>query len=111
MIDLHSHTTASDGSCTPEELVSLAQQVGLSALGVSDHDTVDGLAPAEAAAKAVGLELVPAIEISVDYPQGEFHLLGYYVDFNDPAFLSRIRYLQDNRFNRNEVMVRKMHDL
>ena len=111
MIDLHSHTTASDGSCTPTELVALGREVGLAALGVADHDTVDGLEEASAAAAEQGLEFVPGIEISVDYPQGEFHLLGYYVDFRSADFLSRIRYLQDNRVNRNALMVRKMQDL
>lgn len=108
MIDLHSHTTASDGSLSPTELVRLAKRTGLSALGISDHDTVGGLDEAADAAVAAGLELVPCIEISVDYPQGEFHLLGYYVDYRDPGFLARIRYLQENRFNRNEVMLRKV---
>jgi predicted metal-dependent phosphoesterase TrpH len=111
MIDLHSHTTASDGSCTPTELVRLAKDTGLAALGIADHDTVGGLEEATAAAAALGVELVPGIEISVDYPQGEFHLLGYYVDFRSAAFLDRLRYLQDNRVNRNGVMVRKMQDL
>jgi predicted metal-dependent phosphoesterase TrpH len=111
MIDLHSHTTASDGSCTPTELVALAARTGLTALGVSDHDTVDGLEEANVAASESGVELVPGIEISVDYPQGEFHLLGYYVDFRNPDFLARIRYLQENRVNRNALMVRKMQDL
>jgi 3',5'-nucleoside bisphosphate phosphatase len=111
MIDLHAHTTASDGSCTPTELVSLAKERGLAALGVADHDTIGGLDEAAAAASEQGVELVPCIEISVDYAHGEFHLLGYYVDFRDPDFLSRIEYLQDNRFNRNGVMVRKMQEL
>jgi len=108
MIDLQSHTTASDGSLTPTELVLLAKQVGLSALGVTDHDTAGGLEEAVAAAAEHGLELVPGIEMSVDYPQGEFHLLGYYIDFRNPEFLARVQYLQENRFNRNAVMVRKM---
>jgi 3',5'-nucleoside bisphosphate phosphatase len=111
MIDLHSHTTASDGSYTPTELVTHAREVGLRALGISDHDTVDGLMEAAEAAEAAGLDLVPGIEISVDYTHGEFHLLGYFIDFRNEAFVSRIRYLQENRFNRNELMVRKMHDL
>ncbi|HEU4752700.1 MAG TPA: PHP domain-containing protein [Armatimonadota bacterium] len=111
MIDLHSHTTASDGSCTPTELVHLAREKGLSALGVADHDTVDGLPEAAAAARDLGIDFVPGIEISVDYPQGEFHLLGYYVDFTHAPFLDRIRYLQDNRVNRNGLMVRKMQEL
>jgi predicted metal-dependent phosphoesterase TrpH len=110
MIDLHSHTTASDGSCTPTELVELACRVGLTALGVSDHDTVDGLPEATEAAASRGLELVPGIELSVDYAHGEFHLLGYYIDFRREGFLARVRYLQENRFNRNGVMLRKMQE-
>lgn len=111
MIDLQAHTTASDGSYTSTELIHHAHQIGLSAIGVTDHDTVGGLEEAVAAASEVGIEVVPGIEISVDYPQGEFHLLGYYVDYKNPEFLDRIHYLQENRFNRNAVMVRKMNDL
>ena len=111
MIDLHSHTTASDGSCTPTDLVALAHRTGLSALGITDHDTTGGLEEATAAAEEAGLELVPGIELSVDYPQGEFHLLGYYVDFRSADFLARVTYLQDNRGNRNATMVRKMREL
>lgn len=111
MIDLHAHTTASDGSCTPTELVRLAQQLGLTALAVTDHDTVGGLDEAIAAASECGLELVPGIEISVDYPNGEFHLLGYYLDFRHAGFLSRLFELQENRFNRNGVMVRRIQEL
>jgi len=95
---------------TPTELVLHAREVGLTGMAVSDHDTVDGVAEAERAAAGQGIDFVPCIEISVDYPQGEFHLLGYYVDYGDPAFLSRIRYLQDNRVNRNATMLRKMRE-
>jgi 3',5'-nucleoside bisphosphate phosphatase len=105
MIDLHAHTTASDGSLTPTALVALARETGLSALGVTDHDTVAGLPEAAAAARDAGLELVPGVELSVDYPHGQFHLLGYFVDFTRPALLDRLQYLQDYRFRRNEKMV------
>jgi predicted metal-dependent phosphoesterase TrpH len=108
MIDLHAHTTASDGSLTPTELVALARDTGLSALGVTDHDTVGGLPEATAAARAAGLELVPGVELSVDYPHGQFHLLGYFVDFTSRALLDRLQYLQDYRFRRNEKMVELM---
>ncbi len=110
MIDLHSHTTASDGSCTPTELIGLARERGLRALGVTDHDTVGGLAEAALAAAAAGIELVPGIEISVDYIHGEFHLLGYYVDYHNRDFAERVAYLQENRFNRNAVILRKMQE-
>ena len=111
MIDLHAHTTASDGSATPTELVALAVEIGLAALGITDHDTVGGLEEAVAAAADRGLEVVPGIEISVDYPRpGQFHLLGYFVDYGPGAFRERIEYLQANRSNRNELMMRKFRD-
>jgi predicted metal-dependent phosphoesterase TrpH len=108
MIDLHAHTTASDGSLTPSELVALARQTGLSALGVTDHDTVGGLVEATTAAGEADLTLVPGVELSVDYPHGQFHLLGYFVDFTSRALLDRLQYLQDCRFRRNEKMVELM---
>jgi 3',5'-nucleoside bisphosphate phosphatase len=108
VIDLHAHTTASDGSLTPTELVALAKETGLSALGVTDHDTVDGLAEATAAAREAGLTLVPGVELSVDYPHGQFHLLGYFVDFTHPPLLERLQYLRDYRSRRNEKMVELM---
>jgi predicted metal-dependent phosphoesterase TrpH len=108
MIDLHAHTTASDGSLTPTELVALARATGLSALGVTDHDTVAGLAEATAAAQSMELDLVPGVELSVDYPHGQFHLLGYFVDFTSPQLLDRLQYLRDYRFRRNEKMVELM---
>ncbi len=110
MIDLQTHTTASDGTCTPTELLRLAREAGLSAVGITDHDTVAGLPEATAAAAEEGVELVPGIEISVDYPNGEFHLLGYFVDYTSPDFTSRLQHLQDNRVNRNVVMVRRMRE-
>jgi predicted metal-dependent phosphoesterase TrpH len=108
MIDLHSHTTASDGSLTPGQLVQLAGETGLSALGITDHDTVAGLEAAHLAALETRLELVPGIELSVDYGPGQFHLLGYLIDYRDAGFLARLAYLQDNRVNRNLRMVERM---
>src|SRR4051812_47254212 len=83
MIDLHSHTTASDGQHEPEELLKLAAAAGVTALAVTDHDTVAGLARCEAAALAEGLELVPGIELSAFLDSGgrrEVHVLGHFVD-------------------------------
>jgi predicted metal-dependent phosphoesterase TrpH len=108
MIDLHAHTTASDGSLTPTELVALARETGLSALGVTDHDTVGGLPEAAEAAGAPGGVRVAGGVLSVDYPHGQFHLLGYFVDFSAGPLLERLQYLQDYRFRRNEKMVELM---
>lgn len=111
MIDLHAHTTASDGSDTPTELVRRAKEAGLAAVAVTDHDTVGGVEEALSAGQELGMDVVPGIEISVDYAHGEFHLLGYYIDPTNQDFLGRITYLQENRFNRNGVMLRKMQEI
>src|SRR5690349_11533238 len=108
MIDLHSHTTASDGSLAPRELVALAKERRLAALGITDHDTVGGLEEGERACAGAGLRFVPGIELSVDYRPGQFHLLGYLIDFRHAEFLDRLTYLQDNRVNRNFRMLEKM---
>lgn len=106
MIDLHVHSTASDGTNTPEELVTLAKEAGLSAFALTDHDTIDGLAAARAAAKAAGIEFVPGIELSTDYEGSEVHVLGYYFDEKDPAFLKKLGEFVDSRDGRNEKMIR-----
>lgn len=106
MIDLHVHSTASDGTNTPEELVTLAKEAGLSAFALTDHDTIDGLAAARAAAEAAGIEFVPGIELSTDYEGSEVHVLGYYFDEKDPAFLKKLGEFVDSRDGRNEKMIR-----
>lgn len=111
MIDLHSHTTASDGSLTPTELIHLAKNVGLSAVAVTDHDTVGGLREASDEAARTGIEFVPGIEISVDFKPGQFHLLGFFIDRDHGEFNDRLQALQDNRVNRNIVMARKLASL
>jgi predicted metal-dependent phosphoesterase TrpH len=110
-IDLHAHTTASDGSLTPTELVKLAVSVGLSALAVTDHDTLDGIEEAEAAARGTGVEVVPGIELAVEYPSGRFHMLGYFIDRRSEILNTRLRTLKENRARRNERMVEKMRSL
>ena len=83
-VDLHPHTTYSDGTLTPAELVQEADRRGLRVLGLTDHDTLDGLAEAEAEAARRGLELVPGVELSTaGRDGGEIHLLGYFVDRDD----------------------------
>src|SRR5207247_1000092 len=83
-IDLHAHTTASDGSLTPEELVRLAKSQGVSTLAVTDHDTIAGLSRAIAEGERVGVEIIPGIEISCLYKQTELHILGYFINPGDP---------------------------
>ncbi len=86
-MDLHSHSTWSDGSFTPRQIVALARAKGLKAIAVADHDTVKGVSEAVAAGKEYGLEIIPAVELSIkNEPEKDFvelHLLGYFIDYQN----------------------------
>lgn len=104
MIDLHTHSTESDGTLTPQELMQLASDIGLSAIALTDHDTVGGLSKAKPVAESLGIELVPGIELSTDYNGTEVHMLGFYIDDTNPAFLKKLQEFIDSRNLRNEKM-------
>lgn len=104
MIDLHTHSTESDGTLTPHELMQLARDSGLSAIALTDHDTVSGLSKAKPVAEKLGIELVPGIELSTDYNGTEVHMLGFYIDDTNPAFLKKLQEFIDSRNLRNEKM-------
>ena len=106
MIDLHSHSTASDGTSTPGELVQEAFNAGLSALALTDHDTLDGLAEAASAADSLGLRFIPGIELEIEHQPGEFHLLGLGLKEWENSTLSLfLKEIRDNRNRRNAEMV------
>lgn len=111
LIDLHTHTTASDGSLAPAELIARAAARGLRAVAITDHDTVEGLPEAREAAAGGPCEFVPGIEISAEHPDSTLHILGYYMDWNDPEFLKRISVLQQARAERNPQIIRRLQDL
>lgn len=100
-IDLHVHTTASDGTFSPSEVVCLAAKAGLSAIAITDHDTVSGYAEAAKAGEQYGIEIIPGIEISTRY-QGAVHILGYYVDPNSQGMNEALDWIVQNRDNRNK---------
>lgn len=111
-MDLHSHTTASDGELSPEELIALARERGLAVLALTDHDTTAGIERALAAATHAGdIELIPGVELSTDVPGHEIHVLGYFVDWHDPQFLAMIDKFRDGRIGRAEKMVAKLAEL
>jgi predicted metal-dependent phosphoesterase TrpH len=110
-IDLHAHTTASDGLDSPVGLVELAARRGLSVLAVTDHDTVDAIAEAEEAASERGITLVPGVELSTTVPTGEVHVLGYFVDRHDDAFIASLADLASSRVRRVERMIDRLHEL
>ena len=110
-IDLHAHTTASDGSFTPTELVEAAHGLGLGALAVTDHDTLAGLGEARAAAQRVGLDLVAGVELSVEDDGGRFHLLGYGFDPANAALAETLTTLRRSRAARNDLMAARMSEM
>ena len=108
-VDLHLHTTASDGRLTPTELVQLAASSGLQTISVSDHDTTAGLAEAQLTVNRIpGMRLIPGIELSCDVPGGEVHMLGYFMDIEDPGFQEVLVGFRQGRLARGEGMVHKL---
>ena len=110
IIDLHSHTTASDGSLTPNELIKLACEKGLTAIAITDHDTVDGLEEAYNCIKEGNdIELIAGVEVSADH-HGEIHILGYFVNYKDDAFKDSLNELKKIRDMRNECLIEKFKE-
>jgi len=110
-IDLHVHSNFSDGSFTPAEVFEYARKIGLEAVGLCDHDTVAGYADAAKAAKKCGVEFVPGIEFTVIWNGVEHHLLGYYLDINNPAFTATLANAREERRERGIKTIEKMRAL
>jgi predicted metal-dependent phosphoesterase TrpH len=111
-VDLHIHSTASDGKLTPAQVVGEAAEKGLSYIALADHDTTDGIAAAKKAAKSYpNLTVIPAIEISTDTPDGEVHILGYFIDYKDPEFKAALERFRNSRLARARGMVAKLDKL
>lgn len=109
-IDLHTHSTASDGLHSPADLVRMAHEVGLRVIGLVDHDTTDGLDEAIEAGEQFGVEVIPGVEINTTLAEyrGDAHVLGYFVQYGDPAFQANLRTLRDARVRRGERMVERL---
>jgi hypothetical protein len=108
MIDLHTHTTASDGRCTPAELVTRAAAAGVTVLSVTDHDTVAGCADASTAARAAGLSLVPGIEVTAVLDDGDVHVLGYFFDTESPLLAAFLAEQRQRRIDRVRRMIDRL---
>ncbi len=108
MIDLHTHSRASDGSYTPADLVVHAASQGVTALALTDHDTLAGLSEAEAAARTAGIRFIPGIELDIEWKPGECHLLGLGLRDNHPELLDLVERLRADREERNQGMIEKM---
>jgi len=110
-IDLHAHSTASDGSYRPAELVRLAKKAGLKAMALTDHDTTDGLAAALAASAELGVEVIPGVEISAQFTDDTMHILGYFLDFRSGRLAERLAVLKQARKDRNPRIIAKLNAL
>lgn len=109
-IDLHTHSTASDGIYTPTELVQRAKDAGVRVLALTDHDTTNGLEEAAQAAAQRDIDFIPGIEINTDVSGGEVHVLGYFIDYRRQEFQAKITVLRDARERRGERMVELLNE-
>lgn len=105
-VDLHIHTTCSDGFFSPEEVVHQAAQAGLLAIALADHDNIDGIDQATRTAGSLGLEVIPAVELSSQWQTyTDMHLLGYGFDHRDPRLVTELEQFQSFRARRNEQII------
>ena len=110
-VDLHLHTTASDGVLSPSEIVRYAREQGLQAVAITDHDTIDGNAEALGEGAKSGLEVIPGVEISAQFDLGSMHILGFFIDIGNTALKEKLSLLQETRAQRNPKMVQKLREL
>lgn len=109
--DLHLHTNFSDGTYTPEELASHGKRLGLAAMSLTDHDTVEGCARMAAACQSLGVEFIPGAELTAEVNGNELHLLGYFVDRENKKLLSETSRFQTVRQDRIREMVTRLNQL
>lgn len=105
------HTTASDGTYAPEDLVRFAKAKGLAAIAITDHDVTDGVEEGIRVGREIGLEVLPGVEINTDHGDTEIHVLGYCMDLTNPELIKTMDWLRDGRVDRARVMVEKLNAL
>lgn len=110
-VDLHCHSTASDGLLSPTELVAKALAAGLRVIALTDHDTVEGVPEAQTAAATMGLEVIPGIELSSSSGSNELHILGYFVDQDSKRLNDHTRWCQEKRVERIGRMCQRLDSL
>ena len=111
-VDLHLHTTASDGRLDPGVLVGVAAKKGLSVIAITDHDSIDGIAPALLAAESFpSLRVIPGLEINTDITNGEVHILGYFIDYRNKELERALETLRNSREARARKMIAKLGEL
>ena len=110
-IDLHIHSTASDGSLSPVKIIQAANKANLRAIAITDHDTVDGSVEALQHQYSSGVEILPGVEISASFESGVMHILGYLIRLDDISFRETLKVLQKARANRNLQILKRLQDL
>ncbi len=111
LVDLHVHSSASDGALAPREVVRHAAEVGLKAIALTDHDTVAGLAEARAAGEEFGVEVIPGVEVSAEFEAGACHILGYFIDPGNVPLGELLAEAREGRAKRNAEILSRLHGL
>ena len=107
-VDLHVHTTASDGTMSPAEVVRYAKEKGLRAIAITDHDTTEGIQEGIYEGTRLNVKVIPGVELSVDFSKGTMHLLGYYIKADCTELVDKLAVVQKARAERNVKMVKKL---
>ena len=110
-IDLHTHSTASDGKLRPSEVVRLAKQLGIGTLALTDHDTTVGALEAQQAGRQVGIKVIAGVEINSEGEHGDAHILGYFIDPSEPCLQEQLLAIRDARVGRAKGMIKKLAEL
>lgn len=110
IIDLHTHTTCSDGTYTPSDLVILAKKEGLRAVAITDHDTISGVEEAVNRGNEIGIEVIPGVELSVEFER-EIHILGLYIDYKSEKLHNALKEIMSQRNQRNPKIISKLNEI
>lgn len=107
-VDLHLHTTHSDGSLTPSQVIALAHEAGVTAAAITDHDITSGIPEAMQAGREHGIDIIPGVEISSLFGDAELHMLGYFLDWQDERLNRRLAVLRESRHRRNPKIIERL---
>jgi len=110
-VDLHLHTTHSDGSCTPSEVLGLAHKAGVISLAITDHDITTGIPEATSTGQRLGIDVIPGVEISSTVGGSELHILGYFLAWQDAPLNARLATLRESRHRRNPQIIERLQTL
>ena len=106
--DLHTHSTASDGTFLPEQIAELAKNAGLASVALTDHDTVDGIDSFMEAGKRLNIETIPGIEMAAAYKNTELHIVGLFIDHKNSELVKNMEYIVSERNERNMKMIKAL---